>query len=100
MGWSISHGGTRHGYSYNSVAELLDLIKEHASWRQRLKLKLIIDRRSGDPFSVPPAEAQAVGDIFLDVADRLPAEWSRMARQIGHSALRAASSGNEPWVWS
>lgn len=100
MGWSISHGGTRHSYSYNAVAELLDLIKQQATWRQRLKLRLIIDRRSGDPFSVPPVEAKAVGDIFLKAAEHLPDERRDMALQIGHSALRAASSGNEPWVWS
>ncbi|MFE6815262.1 hypothetical protein [Streptomyces sp. NPDC057677] len=100
MGWTISHGGTRHGYSYTDVAELLDLVKQQVGLRQRLKLRLIIDRRSGDPFSVPPAEAKAVGDIFLKAAERLPARQRDMALQIGHSALRAASSGNEPWVWS
>ncbi|MEV4424041.1 hypothetical protein AB0K23_01430 [Streptomyces sp. NPDC049602] len=103
MGWSISHGGTRYSFSYSGVAELREHIKKAAGWSQRRTLKPVTDRRSGDPFSITPRDAKAIGQALLDVASRLPStsddDWAGMARQIGRSALRAASA-NEPWVWS
>jgi hypothetical protein len=103
MGWYISHGGTRHGYSYSGVAELRDHIKKAAGWPQRRTLKPVTDRRSGDPFSIQPRDAKAIGQALLDIASRLSStpdgDWAAMARQIGQSALHAASA-NEPWVWS
>lgn len=103
MGWSISHGGARYAFSYSGVAEFRDHVKKAASWSQRRALKPVIDRRSGDPFSIKPRDAKAIGQALLDVAYRLPAtpdgDWAGMARQIGESALRAARA-NEPWEWS
>ena len=103
MGWTISHGGTRYGYSYSGVAELRDHIKKQASWSQRRTLKPILDRRSGDPFSVKPRDAKQIGDTLMALADQLPItrsdDWPAMARKIGRSALLAAYA-NEPWEWS
>lgn len=99
MGWSISHGGSRYPYSYSGVGELRDRMKKAASWSQKRTLKPVIDRRSGDPFSVQPRDAKAIGEVMVDVADKLPSDWAAMAQQIGQSAIRAAAA-NEPWEWS
>ncbi|MET9728439.1 DUF7739 domain-containing protein [Streptomyces zaomyceticus] len=102
MGWSISHGGTRHGYSYTSVDNLFARLKKAASWGQRRTLKPILSRRSGEAlFSVEPRTAADIGATLIDLAPLLPRDddWQGMATQIGQSALRAASA-NEPWRWS
>lgn len=99
MGWYISHGGTKHGYSYSSVADLGDELWALARWTEWRRIKVIFNRRSGDPFDISPTSAVQIGEALLKVADRLDAEWAQMARQIGNSAIRAASR-REPWRWS
>ncbi|GAA2803184.1 hypothetical protein [Streptomyces showdoensis] len=103
MGWNISHGGTRYGFSYSGVAMLRDHIKDAATRSERRLLDTVLAKRSSDPFSIPPRDARRMGDVLLAVADRLPVaggdDWQGMARQIGESAIRAADA-NEPWRWS
>jgi hypothetical protein len=101
MGWTISHGGTRHGYSYTSVDNLLARLKKAASWGQRRTLKPILSRSGEARFSVAPRTAADIGATLIDLAARLPRDddWQGMATQIGQSALRAATA-DEPWVWS
>lgn len=100
MGWFISHGGTRHGFSYGSVAELRDKLTKAAP--QESAALAVLSRGSGDPFKVNADTAQAVGESLHRAADRLriwDRKWAAMARQIADSALLAARLG-EPWRWS
>lgn len=100
MGWSISHGGTRYGFSYGDVAELRDKLAKAAP--QESTTLAVLNRDSGDPFKVNANTAQAVGVALHRAADRLrlwDRKWAAMARQIGDSALLAAKLG-EPWRWS
>lgn len=99
MTWSISHGGTKNGYSYSGVYELsqrLSGILTRSDYRQVGKA---FNRRSGDPFTVKPKQAGEIGSALLLAAGYLPPDWAQMARQIGDSALLAARLG-EPWRWS
>ncbi|MER7734114.1 hypothetical protein ABTX80_24805 [Streptomyces erythrochromogenes] len=100
MGWSISHGGTQHGFSYGSVAELRDKLATAAP--QESATLTVIFPGSGDPFKISPSNAQKIGDSLHRAADRLrmwDRKWAAMARQIADSALLAAKLG-EPWRWS
>jgi hypothetical protein len=99
MVWSISHGGTKHGYSGGQIGELGDELKAVSGWAQWRRIKVLFNRRSGDPFSLSSAEAALAGQALLDTAGRLPADSAAMARQIGESALRAARAGHR-WEWS
>ena len=102
MGFSISHGGTRHSISYSRVEDLFDRLEEVASRGQRRTLKPILSRRSGEAlFSVAPRTAADIGATLIDLAPLLPRDddWQGMATLFGQSALRAAQA-NEPWVWS
>ena len=101
MGWSISHGGTRYGFSYGDVADLRNRL-ENAAPKEWPTLAPVLKRDSGDPFKVNANTAQAVGASLHRAADRLrlwDRKWAAMARQIGDSALLAARLG-EPWRWS
>lgn len=100
MGWSISHGGTRHGFSYGSVAELRDRLAKAAP--QESVTLAVLFPGSGDPFNLSPDNAQQVGTSLYRAADRLriwDRKWAAMTRQIADSALLAARLG-EPWRWS
>lgn len=100
MGWFISHGGTRHGFSYGSVAELRDKLAKAAP--QESAALAVLFPGSGDPFKLSPSDAQQVGTCLHRAADRLrlwDRKWAAMARQIADSALLAARLG-EPWRWS
>ncbi|MFD5419476.1 hypothetical protein ACFWJT_15805 [Streptomyces sp. NPDC127069] len=102
MGWYISHGGTKHGYSYSNVSELGERIQRTASRSDWSTLAPLFTPRSGDPFEIKPLEAAAVGAALLAAAKRFKIwdrPWAAMARQIGDSALLAAKFG-EPWRWS
>lgn len=101
MGWFISHGGTRYGYSYGAVADLRSRL-EKAAPKESATLAPILNRGSGDPFKVNSNTAQAVGVSLHRAADQLriwDRKWAAMARQIADSALLAAKLG-EPWRWS
>lgn len=99
MTWSISHGGTKLGYSYSGISELHQWLGAILTPADQQTVRPVFDRRSGDPFKVKPKEAEKVGNALLLAAGYLPAEWAKMARQIGESALLAARLG-EPWRWS
>ena len=99
MGWYISHGGTRHGYSYSGVAELVHQCSGILTRSDQRTITSVMRPGSGDPFEVQPRQARKVGDALLLAASHLPPEWAAMARQIGQSALLAASA-NEQWRWS
>lgn len=101
MGYSISHGGTRYTYSGLSLSQLADKLRKirKIDWAT---LEPILDRHSGDPFDIPPKQAERIGRALLQAADSLKIwdrGWAGMARQIGESALLAARLG-EPWSWS
>lgn len=101
MGFSISHGGTRYAYSGLSLGQLEEKLRKvrKADWAT---LGLIFDRHSGDPFDIPPRQAESVGQALLNAADAMKLwdrGWAGRARQIGESALLAARLG-EPWRWS
>ncbi|MFE0647475.1 hypothetical protein ACFVZH_02640 [Streptomyces sp. NPDC059534] len=99
MGWYISHGGTRHGYSYSGVDELVHRCSGILTRSDQRDVAAVMRPGSGDPFEVGPKQARKVGDALLLAAGYLPKEWADMAKQIGQSALRAASA-NQPWAWS
>lgn len=101
MGYSISHGGTRYTYSGLSLSQLADKLRNirKVDWAA---LESILGSRSGDPFDIPPKQAERIGQALLDAADSMKIwdrGWAGMARQIGESALLAARLG-EPWRWS
>lgn len=101
MTWNISHGGTKNGFAYSSVADLRDKL-EKAAPKEWPTLALVLKRSSGDPFKVNANTAQQVGVALHRAADRLrlwDRGWASMARQIGDSALLASRLG-EPWRWS
>ncbi len=98
MGWSISHGGTCHGYSYSGVDELVHRCSGILTRRDLDRVKKVMRPGSGDAFKVKPKQAREVGEALVLAAGYLPRRGD-MARQIGQSALRAASA-NEPWMWS
>ncbi|WP_037638544.1 hypothetical protein [Streptomyces flavochromogenes] len=99
MGWYISHGGTRHGYSYSGVEELVHRCSGILTRQDWSRLQKTLHPSSGDPFKVKPKQAKEVGGLLLLASGYLPSEWADMARQIGQSALRAAQA-NETWKWS
>ena len=99
MGWNISHGGTRYGYSYSGVAELAQRCSGILTRQDYRDVSAVLCRHSADPFKVQPKQAALAGHALLLAANHLPPDWAAMARQIGQSALRAASTG-EPWRWS
>ncbi|MFG2748038.1 DUF7739 domain-containing protein [Streptomyces xanthophaeus] len=99
MTWSISHDGTKLGYSYSGIAELHQWLGAILTPADMQTVRPILNRPSGDPFKVKPKQAKQVGDALLLAAGYLPAGFAQMARQIGGSALRAASA-RESWRWS
>lgn len=102
MGWYISHGGTKHGYSYTSVADLGEKLQRVAGRSEWPTLAPLFAPRSGDPFELEPWQAEAIGASLHRAASALKIwdrTWATMARQIADSALRAAKAG-EYWRWS
>ncbi|MGW6872887.1 DUF7739 domain-containing protein [Streptomyces xanthophaeus] len=99
MTWSISHGGTKHGYSYSGIAELHQWLGAILRPADMQTVRPVFNRQSGDPFKVKPKDAAQVGHALLLAAGYLPKDFAQMARQIGDSALLAAKLG-EPWRWS
>ncbi|MFC8273772.1 hypothetical protein ACFUJR_14865 [Streptomyces sp. NPDC057271] len=99
MGWNISHGGTKYGYSYSGMAELARRCSGILTRQDWAHVSAVMGRRSGDPFKVQPEQAQKVGDALLLAAGYLPDDWAAMAQQIGQSAIRAAKA-RESWEWS
>lgn len=99
MGWNISHGGTKYGYSYSGMAELAQRCSGILTRQDWAHVSAVMGRRSGDPFKVQPKQAAKAGGALLLAANHLPADWAQMARQIGQSALRAAQA-KQPWEWS
>ncbi|MFF3620035.1 hypothetical protein [Streptomyces sp. NPDC002467] len=101
MGYSISHGGTRYGYSATSLSRLGDKLRKsrNTDWPT---LEPILGSRPGDPFDIHPQQAQRIGQALHQAAGSLKIwdrNWAAMARQIADSALLAARLG-EPWRWS
>lgn len=98
MGYSISHGGTKRGYSYLQISELGAEVKKAAGWREWRQIKTLFASRTDNYFEIPPRQAADMGAVLIDVAARLPHDSRQMAEQIGQSGLRAAAA-DETWVW-
>lgn len=102
MTWSISHGGTKLGYSYSGIHDLGQLLLRKATAADAENLRLIFRPRSGDPFEFEPWQAEAVGMALRRTARRLGflhRSRAEMAEKIADSALLASSTG-EHWRWS
>lgn len=102
MTWSISHSGTKYGYSYSDVHDLGDLLLKKAAPADVAHLRLLFKARSGDPFDLAPRQAELVGMAMRRTARRLGLfnrYRAAMAEKIADSALMASSSG-EHWQWS
>lgn len=102
MTWDISHGGTKHGYSYSDIHDLGQLLLKKASTADANSLRLVFSPRSGDPFEFEPRQAEVIGMALRRTARRLGFLYrsrAEMAEKIADSALLASSNG-EYWRWS
>lgn len=104
MGWNISHGTDQYGQmsrSYTQMSNLGQQIANALTWRDRRKVRHLFDRRSGDPFTVPPAEARRIAQILRTAAQhrRMPADWASDTNLLADTAHRAAAAG-QAWEWS
>lgn len=103
MGWNISHGTDQYGQMRRSYTSMLNLGKQIAhvlpgrDWR---KVKHLFDRRSGDPFTVPAAEAGRIAEILRKAANhqRMPADWASDTTILADAASNAATTGQN-WEW-
>lgn len=104
MGWNISHGTNQYNEERRSSATIGNLARQlahvlpAADWRS---IAYLFKPRSGDPFTVPAAEAGRIADVLRRAGStpRMPADWAGEARVIAAAADRAARSG-DPWTWS
>lgn len=108
MTWTVSHGapnpgGPFDGYHSRSYGQM-------DNWREALLalmlpasdsavLGILTQRRSGDPFEVPPARAAAIAAILRRNLKRMPRSQREMTDTLAAAAERAAAA-KEPWRWS
>lgn len=92
MGWRISDG-----HIDTMGRHITHALPAH-DWRT---IRRIFDRRTGDPFTMPPHEAAEAAAILRQAGEsrRVPAGWARDIRALAASAHLAATT-NRPWKWS
>lgn len=103
MGWNISHGPRPYGQMHRSYTQMSNLGEQIAralpdrDWR---KIKHLFNRSSGDPFTVPAAEAGRIAQILRTAAQhrRMPADWASDTNLLADTAHRAARAGQN-WEW-
>ncbi|MER0450155.1 hypothetical protein ABR738_37395 [Streptomyces sp. Edi4] len=103
MGWNISHGSNAQGEvrrSYTTVHNLgqqLAHVLSAGDWRQ---IAHLFNRRSGDPFTIPPAEAGRIATVLERAAEHrlMPPDWAEDIQLLAEAADRAAEA-EEPWRW-
>jgi hypothetical protein len=100
MGWTISHG-TYLAPSATAIHELARHAASALSGREWRQLTPLINRRDGDPFTIPAAEAGRFAVLLRKTANhrRMPTDSAAVARQLAEAADRAARAG-QPWEWS
>ena len=103
MGWNISHGTDQNGQmrrSYTSMGELGEQIAHALSWRDWRKIRHLFNPRSGDPFTIPAAEAGNIATVLRKAAShpRMPADWASDTNLLADTAHRAATAG-QAWEW-
>lgn len=106
MSWTISHGapggrfGDRHIRSGEQVGEWRDALTQMPlSARDRAIVEPLTRRRTGDPFTIPPARAGAIAAVLRGVQRQMPRAQREMHETLTAAAERAAAAG-QPWEWS
>lgn len=103
MGWNISHGTDQHGQmrrsgtSMGQIGEQIAHVLPVRDWR---KVRHLFDRPSGDPFTIPAAEASRIAPILRTAAShrRMPADWASDTNLLADCAERAAAA-DQSWEW-
>lgn len=105
MSWTISHGtpggrfGDRHVRSGKQVDDWRKAMANMPlSARDRAVVEPLTQRRSGDPFTVPPARAGAIAAVLRSI-ELMPRAQRETNETLAAAAERAAAAG-EHWVWS
>lgn len=100
MGWNIGtdREPTHMRRSYTSMHNLAQHCAHTLSGRDWRKLKPILDRRSGDPFTVTPKEAAKAAQFLDRAAAGMPRDWAACARELAATARHAATT-RQNWTW-
>ena len=104
MGWNVSHGTNQYGEvrrSYTTMSNLAQHLAHALPARDWASISYLFNRGSGDPFTVPAAEAGRVGNVLHKAAKHraMNPEWGQLATELGEAAQRAARAG-QTWKWS
>lgn len=102
--WNISHGTNQYGKERRScttignLAQHLAHVLPAADWRS---IAYLFNRRTGQPFTVPEAEADRISQVLYRAAAHslMPADWAAETNCVADAAARAARAG-DPWAWS
>ena len=100
MGWNIGtdREPTRMRSSYTAMHNLAQHCAHTVSSRDWRRLKPILDRRSGDPFTVTPTDAARAADLLDKAAVGMAPGWDVVARQLASTARHAAGT-RQNWTW-
>lgn len=100
MGWNIGtdQEPTQMRRSYTSIGNLAHHCAHTLSGRDWRQLKPILQRASGDPFTVTPKDAAKAADLLDKAAAGMPANWAACARELATTARHAAST-RQNWTW-
>ncbi|MDR3083915.1 MAG: hypothetical protein LBV60_23870 [Streptomyces sp.] len=100
MGIRISHGGpsARSGLTIEILGQHLAHTLTGSEWRE---VSDLFDGSFADIVSIPPREADRIGDLLHKAARHglMPANWGDLAIEIGNAAHRAARAGQN-WEWN
>ncbi|MFD8851870.1 hypothetical protein [Streptomyces sp. NPDC059604] len=104
MGWTISHGtptGEPTTRSYGWVGTLAETLAHALTSSDWARIQPVLQRRSGDPFTVSPAEASIIAALLRRAAGSglMAPEAAKDALLLADAAARAAAAGH-PWQWS
>lgn len=100
MGWNI--GTDRQPALMNRSSGSIDNLARTAahalSARDWRKLRPILQRGGGDPFTVAPKDAGKAADLLDQAAADMPANWAADARELAATARHAANA-RQNWTW-
>ena len=101
MGWTITSPGGEMSRSYTAVAAVASELAYVLPGRAWVRLRAVVDRRSGDPFAVPAAEAGAVAGLLREAVatGRMSPDAARLADALAASATWSAAAA-QSWRWS
>jgi len=99
--WTISHGTAAIHPSYTTVARLADQLAHVLPAADWGVLRPLIDRLSGDPFTIPASEAGRIAAVLDRAASHplMPRDWRELTCDLAAAARRASTAG-DAWAWS